>query len=98
MDLAAVRVREPRVVAQVRNAERGGSRDSVLILYCTSGERSAKAASYLASTGYGSVHTVVDGVSGEAPTRAGTARGWKGAGLPWTSALNKQQLYQSPSM
>jgi rhodanese-related sulfurtransferase len=78
-------------------AEKGGGPGTTLILLSSTGERSAKAASHLAAIGYASVLSVSDGVHGEAPTRTGTAQGWKRSGLPWAFTLTREQLYQSPS-
>lgn len=74
-------------------ADRKLDRSARLLLYCSEGERSAKAASFLASIGYPNVYTVVDGFESTADRR-----GWKALGLPWSYQLSKDQAYQSPSM
>lgn len=80
-------------------AEHGLGRDAAVILYCSSGERSAKAASYLAQIGYGSVHTMVDGFEGDPAAASPTlGKGWKPSGLPWTLEMSAAQAYKSPSM
>ena len=75
-------------------AERKLARDAPVILTCTSGERSAKAASYLASLGYTRVYSMVDGLEGD---DAPGMPGWKRAGMPWTFTMTKAQAYKSPS-
>ncbi len=76
--------------------EKGRTKDAPIILYCTVGERSAKAARLLESSGFSSVHLMVDGFDPDEPGEAGP--GWKRAGLPWTSELTRDQLYVSPTM
>lgn len=72
-------------------------RDATVILYCSTGERSAKAANYLRQIGYGRVYTMVDGFDGEQGEAGALGRGWKRSGLPWTSDLSASQAYKSPS-
>jgi rhodanese-related sulfurtransferase len=73
-------------------------RSATVILYCSTGERSAKAAGYLAQIGYGAVYTMVDGFDGDAAESGRLGRGWKPSGLPWTLELSPAQAYKSPSM
>ncbi len=75
-------------------AEKKHGPNAILILYCTVGERSAKAAALLAASGYSRVYTMVDGFEGGS---AAAGPGWKGAGLPWGYEMSASQAYQSPS-
>lgn len=88
----------PDFVKAVDNllAEHKRDRAATIILYCTIGERSARAASLLAVSGFTNVYSVVDGFEGEASARAGP--GWKASGLPWVIGLTPSQAYKSPSM
>ena len=64
-----------------------------MILYCSVGERSAKAAALLAASGYSRVYTMVDGFEGDT-----TGDGWKRSGLPWGYEMTEDQSYHSPTM
>jgi rhodanese-related sulfurtransferase len=72
------------------------SKADPIIVYCTLGERSAKAARLLGQMGYTSVYTMADGFDPDEATAVGP--GWKRAGLPWSSELRPDQLYVSPTM
>ena len=71
-------------------------RKATLILYCSIGERSAKATSFLARSGFANVYSLAEGFEGDPAAKAGP--GWKASGLPWTQRLNAAQAYKSPSM
>jgi rhodanese-related sulfurtransferase len=71
-------------------------RKATLIIYCSLGERSARAANLLNRSGFGSVYSMVDGFDGHPEGKAGL--GWKANGLPWTYALKASQAYKSPTM
>ena len=90
-------VPNPDFVKAVDNllAERRLDRTATVIVGCSIGERSAKAASLLAQSGFSNVYSMVDGFEGLAG--AGTGRGWKGSGLPWTFEMKPAQAYKSPS-
>ncbi len=72
------------------------TRDATLILYCSAGERSARAANLLAGSGFANVYSMVDGFEGDTTSKAGP--GWKAAGLPWSHRMQVSQAYKSPSM
>lgn len=74
------------------------ARTATVILYCSTGERSGRAAGYLAQIGYSGVHAVVDGFEGEPAGGDTLGKGWKPSGLPWTTDLSPSQIYKSPSM
>lgn len=78
-------------------AERGLGADVVLILYCSVGDRSAKAAALLANSGHRNVYTMVDGFDGD-PAAGLPMLGWSRAGLPVSFALTEDQSYHSPTM
>lgn len=84
----------PKAVAQLLAGKKLGP-EAVLILYCSVGERSAKAAALLAASGYSQVYSMIDGFNDD--TRTGGGAGWKGAGLPWGYELSAAQAYHSPS-
>lgn len=73
-------------------------RNAPIVLYCSTGERSAKAASYLSQIGYGGVHSMIDGFDGDPTVGEVLGKGWRQAGLPWTHELAPSQTYKSPSM
>jgi rhodanese-related sulfurtransferase len=83
---------------QRRMAEKGISKDDTIILLCRSGDRSSKAADFLASQGFSKVYSVPDGFEGDTAKdgpQAGqrVVNGWKVAGLDWTYKLDKSKVY-----
>lgn len=68
---------------------------ATVMLYCSVGERSARAANLLIRSGFANVYSVADGFEGQPNGPAGP--GWKGSGLPWTHRLAPSQVYKSPS-
>lgn len=72
--------------------------DSVIILLCRSGDRSASAAALLDKAGLKNVYTVVGGFEGY-PATSGkdkgkyTVNGWKNEGIPWTYRLIRSKMY-----
>lgn len=88
----------PDFVKAVRNllTERGLGDDALMILYCSVGERSARAASLLVQSGFANVASMSDGFEGNPVSQTGP--GWKAAGLPWTHWMKPEQAYKSPSM
>ena len=83
---------------QRRMAEKGATKESTIILLCRSGDRSAKAADFLASQGFAKVYSVPEGFEGDVAKdgpQAGqrVVNGWKVAGLEWTYKLDKARMY-----
>lgn len=91
-------VPNPDFVKAVDNllAERKLDRKATIIVGCSIGERSAKAASLLAQSGFANVYSMVDGFEGQAGFKAG--RGWKPSGLPWSWQMTPAQAYKSPTL
>jgi rhodanese-related sulfurtransferase len=72
---------------------RGATRDTVVLLICRTGERSARAADELSTRGYRRVVSIVDGYEGDpGPDGQRSLNGWKNAGLPWTARVNMALL------
>ncbi|MBN1909353.1 MAG: hypothetical protein JW818_06420 [Pirellulales bacterium] len=74
--------------------------DSVVLVYCRSGERSAKASNALAEAGFTKVYSIVDGFEGDTVTEPGSVfhgkrmkNGWRNSGIPWTHASDPKQVY-----
>jgi rhodanese-related sulfurtransferase len=81
----------PRFSAQLDDElrRRGATHDTVVMLLCRSGDRSAQAADALSLLGYRYVVSVVDGYEGDiGPDGRRSLNGWKNAGLPWTAQAN----------
>lgn len=81
-----------------RLASRDLSKSDVVILICRSGDRTTRAANFLAEQGYSKVYSVIDGFEGDAIAEGPQAgqrllNGWKNAGLPWTYKLDKNKMY-----
>jgi len=88
-------------VSEVRRrlSEKQLGPDSVVVLICRSGDRSAAATNLLADAGFKNVYSVVDGVEGDLAKdgpKAGqrAVNGWKNAGLPWSYTLEKKKMYK----
>jgi rhodanese-related sulfurtransferase len=89
-----------RFVADVdqRLARKGLTRDDVVIILCQSGMRAAGAADALTVAGYTKVYTTIDGFEGD-PMDDGPHKGerivdgWRNAGLPWTTRLDRSKMY-----
>jgi rhodanese-related sulfurtransferase len=83
---------------QRRMEQKGANKDSTIILLCRSGDRSARAADFLASQGFAKVYSVPEGFEGD-PAKDGpqagqrVVNGWKNAGLEWTYKLDKAKMY-----
>lgn len=77
-------------------AEMKLDRGATIIVYCSVGERSARAANLLLQSGFKSVYSMVEGFEGDPASRIGA--GWKAAGLPWTQRMRRDQAYKSPAM
>lgn len=83
---------------QRRMAAKGLTKDDTIILLCRSGDRSSKAADFLASQGFTKVYSVPEGFEGDVAKdgpQAGqrVVNGWKIAGLEWTYKLDKSKMY-----
>ena len=81
-----------------RLADQGLGKQDAIMLICRSGDRSARAVNQLTGLGYSKVYTVVDGFEGDVATEGPQAgqrvvNGWKNAGLPWTTKLEKSKMY-----
>lgn len=71
--------------------------ETILILNCRSGGRSARAVNALAKLGYENVYSMVDGFEGDKDKDGKrTVNGWKNSGLPWSYKLKAEQIYRSP--
>jgi len=78
--------------------EKGGDKETTIIMMCRSGSRSATAADLMAKRGYKNVYSMVDGFEGDMDKKTGrrSLNGWKNADLPWTYKFEKDEIYQSP--
>jgi rhodanese-related sulfurtransferase len=92
--------RNPDFVAAVdrRLAQKSLARDDIVVLICQGGVRAAAAADVLTQAGYLHVYSIVDGFEGDpAPDgpRKGqrNVNGWRNAGLPWTTKLDRMKMY-----
>ena len=75
--------RNPRFVRELE--AKVGGKESVVLLLCRSGKRSALAAEAAAKAGFTQVYNVLEGFEGEidALQHRGVADGWRFRGLPW---------------
>lgn len=77
----------------VRLAQKGLDQSAPVLLICRSGDRSAKAANYLAQLGYKAVYSVIDGYEGDIGSDGRrSVNGWKNEGLPWNYRLDKAKM------
>lgn len=84
-----------------RLAQKRLARTDVVIVICQAGVRAARAADALTRAGYTAVYTVIDGFEGdpvaEGPTKGlRLVNGWRNAGLPWTTRLDRSKMYGIP--
>ncbi|HQR10927.1 MAG TPA: rhodanese-like domain-containing protein [Casimicrobiaceae bacterium] len=87
-------------VAEVdrRLAQKKLSRDATVVVICQGGIRAARAADALTKAGFTTVYTVIDGFEGD-PVAEGPNKGqrlvngWRNAGLPWTTKLERSKMY-----
>jgi rhodanese-related sulfurtransferase len=94
-------VPNPDFVAAVdaRLVQKGLTRNAPVIVICQGGIRAARAANALTQAGYTRVYTVIDGFEGD-PVADGPMRGqrlvngWRNAGLPWTTKLDRAKMYR----
>lgn len=94
--------RNPAFVRAVdaRLARKGLDRNADIVLICRSGDRTAGAVNALAAAGFERVWTVVDGFEGDTANDGAdrgkrTVNGWKNAGLPWSYAVERSQVWLS---
>ena len=75
--------RNPRFVRELES--KIGGKDTVVLLLCRSGKRSALAAEAATKAGFTNVFNVLEGFEGEidAGQQRGKADGWRFHGLPW---------------
>ena len=79
----------------VQEVEGKFSKQSLLVLMCRSGDRSAAAVNALVKAGYTNVWTVIDGFEGDAgPDGKRGKNGWRNSGLPWGYALDADHIYE----
>lgn len=77
--------------------EKNLGQDTIMILTCRSGGRSARAVNALAKLGYENVYSMIDGFEGDKDKDGKrTVNGWKNSGLPWSYKLKPEQIYRSP--
>lgn len=84
-------------------ADKGLTKNDVIIVMCRSGPRSAKAANALSKAGYTNVYNLIEGFEGDA-IKVGEAKGqrtingWKNAGLAWDTpkGLDINKMYGKP--
>lgn len=88
----------PEFVAAVREI---ATEEETIFVMCRSGGRSAKAADRLAEAGFRKVYSIVDGMEGDtvdddqSPDHGHrVTNGWKNSGLPWTYAVDPDQIVQ----
>jgi rhodanese-related sulfurtransferase len=81
-----------------RLAAKALTRADTVVVICQGGIRAARAANVLTQAGYAKVYTVIDGFEGD-PVADGpdkglrTVNGWRNAGLPWTTKLDRAKMY-----
>lgn len=77
-----------------RLAQKGLTKNDVVVLICRSGDRSSRGANRLADDGYTQVWSVVDGFEGDmGKDGRRSVNGWKNAGLPWSYKLERERMY-----
>ena len=81
-----------------RLARKGLTKDATIVVICQAGLRAARAADALTRAGYATVYTTIDGFEGD-PVADGPNKGqrivngWRNAGLPWTTKLDRAKMY-----
>ena len=75
-------IKNPRFLRELENKL---SKDSVILLLCRSGKRSAAAAANATAAGFKNVFNVREGFEGDLDDRQqrGASGGWRQRGLPW---------------
>jgi len=86
----------------VPQVEKRFSKDDILLIFCRSGDRSARAVDMLAKAGYTKAYTITDGFEGDLisePENVAVGKrkknGWINAELPWTYKIERQQVLVS---
>lgn len=87
----------PNFIAEV--VQKFKKSDTLLVI-CRSGNRSAAAVNAMASAGFKSAYSVIDGFEGDRVRDPSSyfhgkrlKNGWKNSGAPWTDKLSKQFMY-----
>lgn len=71
-------------------AAKGLSKNDTVILMCRSGSRTVPAVNTLVAAGFKNAYSLYDGFEGDsAKDGSRSVNGWKNAGLPWTTKLDK---------
>lgn len=80
--IGAALSKNPRFLKELGNAV---SKDSVVVLLCRSGKRSAAAAEAATKAGFKHVFNILEGFEGDLDDlqRRGDSGGWRHRGLPW---------------
>jgi rhodanese-related sulfurtransferase len=94
-------VQNPAFVEEVgkRLAGKQLTNEDTVIVICQGGQRAARAADALTKAGYTRVYTTIDGFEGD-PVADGPHKGerlvngWRNAGLPWTTKLDRAKMYR----
>ncbi|HAZ61771.1 MAG TPA: rhodanese [Gammaproteobacteria bacterium] len=75
-------VRNPRFL---RELEATVAKDSLILLICRSGRRSAAAVEFARQAGFAHIYNVIGGFEGDLDDlqQRGHRNGWRHAGLPW---------------
>lgn len=84
----------PEFVRQVEAAlaAKGLSKDDTVILMCRSGSRTVPAVNALVAAGFKNAYSLYEGFEGDsAKDGSRSVNGWKNAGLPWTTKLDKSK-------
>ena len=80
-----------------RMTSKGLPSDAPIVLICQAGVRAARAADMLTRAGFATVYVVIDGFEGD-PVADGADRGmrlvngWRNAGLPWSTRLDRSRM------
>jgi rhodanese-related sulfurtransferase len=74
------------------------NKQSIVILICRSGYRSASATDLLTNIGYKNVYNLIDGFEGDTASSGSkkgqrVINGWKNSNLPWSIQLDKTKMY-----
>jgi rhodanese-related sulfurtransferase len=77
-----------------RLAQKGLTKNDLVVLMCRSGNRSNRGANRLANDGFTQVWSVVDGFEGDMGKEGlRSVNGWKNASLPWSHELERDRMY-----
>lgn len=80
--------------ANRRLAQKGLTKNDMVVLMCRSSDRSSRGANRLADDGFTQVWSVVDGFEGDmGKDGRRSVNGWKNAGLPWSYKLDRERMY-----